>query len=257
MWEPHAYAHVVNIFWFWDRDHFFLTSARVHLLSQGHIRHIVLFLALLYGFSWHCQRCLSDPKPAAWQNTLPSTTCSLNTPIPRTPPSKITITAQRWQMMSQLSRGCSVLLSPQQAGRRVTKHFSGGSSTQLLLSDSSKGNKAPFNLVSPALPRTFAVHPHKAFCHFPSSLQHGKIRAEPIQRETGGWLSEHSEGITHEMGSGDSGRGGEFELTNWETLPGTAPRSTTTGTRKSLLPPLIITSTVPHKHTPTNTRTLT
>lgn len=88
MWAPHACAHVVNISWFWDRDHFFLTSARAHLLSQGHIRHIALFLALLYGFSWRCQCCLSDPKPAAWQNTLPSTTCSLNTPIPPNAPLK-------------------------------------------------------------------------------------------------------------------------------------------------------------------------
>lgn len=37
--------------------------------------------------------------------------------------------------------------------------------------------------------------------------------------------------------------------TNWETLRGTAPRGTTTGTRDSLRPPMIITSTDTHPET--------
>lgn len=136
----------------------------------------------------------------------------------------------------------------QQAARRLAKHFSGGSSTQLLPSDSSRGNKAPLNLVSPTLPRTYAVRPHKTFFHFASSLQHGKIRAEPIQRETGGWLSEHCEGIAREMGSGGQRKGG-WVWTDQLGVPA-GDSSTQHNNRDKKVPPATADY---HLHSPTQT----
>lgn len=138
---------------------FFLTSAWVRS-SQGDIGRFVLFLAFLGGLSRHWQRNLSDPKLAARQNKLPSTTCSLNTPNPRTPLSKIASTVQRQQIvMIQLSRACSVLLSLAERPddrdasrweRLAATSFSMGSSTQTLLIDSNKGNESHLHLSSPA-----------------------------------------------------------------------------------------------------------
>lgn len=110
------------------------------------------------------------------------------------------------------------LLNGQMTGRPAggkreptAEHFNRGSSTQLLLIDSSKSSKAPFSLFSPTpFPYTLCyIH----FWDFPSLplfyplSKDGEIRAEPLQRDTGGWLSGVLQRIKEEVGSGDGRRG--------------------------------------------------
>lgn len=157
-------VHLVILWWGW----FSLTSARVHPRSRGGIRHTVLSPAFLCGFSWHCQRCLSGLKPAAWQNTLPSTTCGLNTPTPppRHPnasPSPSPLknnyhcakTASDESTFSWLLGSSRASLHGQrtQGATRREDRLLNTSAGALPLSDSwstaAKANKAPFSPVSP------------------------------------------------------------------------------------------------------------
>lgn len=202
---------------------FALTSVRCCLLSQGGIHCFVLFPALLYDLFCHCQRCLSDPKRSAWQNKLPSTTPSLYTlPVtplrsnhlrPKTPDlDRATFSSLLFFVFFFfLSLHWTATEIPTGRKRLGAEHFSGVSAAQLLLIDSSKGSKAPFTLGYPT------VFPYKLcymhFQDFPSlpvfspGARDGEISVVPVQRETGGWLSEVKEGITEEVGSGDRIRG--------------------------------------------------
>lgn len=142
----------------------------------------------------------------------------------QSPPSEVTTSDQRHQILiGQLSPACFSLsfffLSlhwtateiPTGRKRLGAEHFSGVSAAQLLLIDSSKGSKAPFTLGYPT------VFPYKLcyihFQDFPSlpvfspGARDGEISVAPVQRETGGWLSEVKVGITEEVGSGDRIRG--------------------------------------------------
>ena len=201
--EHQACAYTVYTFWYCGRHNFLLPLQEFTRCLRG--------VSATLSFSQHFCMASPDTLSAACsipsllhgKTKLPSTTCSLYTPnFPKQPPSKITTTVQRQQiLMSQPSLACCGFLSPycidrwqkgQQEGKDRLLSTSVGSSTQLLLIDSSKGSKAPFSLFSPTLfkLRNVLLKDFPSLPFFSQVSKDGEIRSEPLQTETGGWLSE-------------------------------------------------------------------
>lgn len=263
--------HVLYIFWFCGEHNFLLPLQEFTCCLRG--------ISTTLSFSQHF--CLAFPDTLSATCPIPSLlhgqTNSLappadftpltspNTPLKNKYYSLKTANPDESTFSSLLCFSLPLLhgqMTARPAGgkRPAAEHYSRGSSSQLLLIDSSKGSKAPFSLFFPTL-FPYKLHNTLTRLPFTSPLLSSVKRWENQSRASSKGnrrLTEWSLTRNNRRG-GLRGRqkGGELKETNWESLPGTVPCGTTTGTRKSLLPLLIITSRVPHKHTPTDTRTLT